>query len=49
MQLIVEVLMDAQRSVVEDSFPNGASGLSSASQSRSSLPAKQQLSWDWRI
>lgn len=47
-QLIVDVLMDAQRSMVEGSFPNRASGSSSASQSHTSLLFRQQLTWEGR-
>lgn len=46
-QLIVDVLMDAQRSMV-GSFPNRASGSSSASQSHTSLLFRQQLTWEGR-
>lgn len=48
MQLIVDVLMDAQRSVVEGSFPTGASILSAASQIHASLLPRQQLTWNER-
>lgn len=43
-QLIVDVLMDAQRSVIEGSFPNGASSLSAASQSHTK-PASQATAY----
>lgn len=47
-QLIVDVLMDAQRSMVGGSFPNRASGSSAASQSHTSLLSRQQLTCDGR-